>query len=310
MKNFLTFGKLDSMCRAQAGNFTQDDIDIAKREMYINTKLMKIFRMLDGLNDPWYNKSAVVSVATTDQVYLKDSAQGGTISVMLVSGSSIIITASAAFIAGSMLHINMVDASNGHILYQCVARVTTGGTTATAVIISGSMVTYAAQHLSVIIIKSYSTASIDMSGIYFKDIVKITDGEFTTITGEKTRVFRPYKDSQLFGGLSTDAIVRNIGWYQRGDTVELFVPVGSNPLGIVTMEYRGKPALYTEATVDVDVDIPPEDNQILIDEVVASYLVEKGKNVATDLNARLTQYQKMYEVAEANKVKAMEIKNK
>jgi hypothetical protein len=310
MKNFLTFGKLDSMCRAQAGNLTNDDIDVAKREMYVNTKLMKIYRMLDGLNDPWYNKSAVVSVATTDQVYLKDSVQGGTITAMTVSGSTITITG-PTLVAGSLLNMTLVAVANGQVANHCIARVVTGGATATAIIISGSMITLTASYcLSVIAILSYSGATIDMSGIYFKDIVKLYDGNYTTTPGEKTRVFKQYKDSQLFGGLSVDPVVRNIGWYHRGDTVELFVPSGSNALGTVTAEYRGKPTLYTEATVNNDVDIPPEDNQILIDEVVASFLIEKGKDVPADVNARLVQYQKMYESAEANKAKAMAERNK
>ena len=159
-------------------------------------------------------------------------------------------------------------------------------------------------------IASYSGTTIDVSGIYFKDFLKIYDNNFTGTLGVQTRIFDEYKDAKLFGDLSANPIITNVGWHQRGDTIELYVPSGAYPLGTVMGEYRGKPAIYSDATMNNIIDIPPEQNQVLVDEVTASYLIDRGKEVPPDLASRQALYQKQYEAAEANKVKSMEIKGK
>ena len=310
MQNNLTFGALDALCMRQAGGLTSNDIDILIRQNYINVKLMKLYRALDGLNDPWYNKSSVVTVSTTDQSYLKDSGQSGTITGLTVSSSTITLAGSTTFVAGQLLNITLVLKADGTLVNHCIARVITGGTTATATILSGSMITYvsATHHLTIIGISSYSATTIDMSGIYFKDIVRIYDDKYTATAGQKNRVFTPYKDAQFFGSLSVNPQkVYSVAWYQRGDTVELFVGSSAISLGTITMEYRGKPSLYTDATMGNYVDIPPEQNDILIDDVIASFLVDRKKSVPENIQNKINNW---YASAEADKVKNMETVNK
>jgi hypothetical protein len=316
MKNNLTLGQVDAICMAQAGNLAQNDIDIALRQAYINSKLMKLYRMLDGLNDPWYNKVATLTVAA-DQTPLKDTTNSsGSITSMVVSGSTVtIVDASHTFVAGTYLYISECVA--GKIMsYQNIAIVTTGGALGCIATIIGTpnIVTFAAatHGLSIMIIGSPSSTAIDVSSLYFKEFTRISDENYTaTSLGTTTRVFYPIKDEQLFAGLVTNPMrVKTVAWHQRGDIIQLFVGASANALGTVTGEYRGKPALYDDTTINNNVDIPPEDNQILIDEVVASFLIDKGKTPPLDVAGRLVQYQKMYEAAEANKVKAMETAGK
>jgi hypothetical protein len=315
MKNNITFAQLDYLCMKQAGNLSESEIDLQYRQLYINNNLMKIYQMLDGLQNPWYDKSAVLTVASTDQVFRKDAVvNSGTITACSVSGTTVTITVTSGnFIAGSILSLVLALRTTGALVGQCLARVVTGGTTATATIISGTYTTnYAsATHtLMSVEILSYSATTIDVSGIYFKDFLKIYDDNATGTIGAKNRMFKKYEDTQLFGGLALDPIKKDIAWHQRGDTIELFVPSTANALGTVTGEYRGKPAFYTDATASNMVDIPPEQNRMLIDETVASYLIDIGKELPVDLVGRHDSYNKMYTSTEANKVKALEIRNK
>jgi hypothetical protein len=316
MKNPLTFGQLDSIAMAAAGNLAQNDIDIAMRQAHINLKLMKIYRMLDGLNDPWYNKTKTLTVAA-DLTPLKDTTNSsGSITSMVVSGSTItIVDTSHTFVAGTYLVIT--ECVTGKVMsYQNLAIVTTGGALGCVATIIGTpnIVTFAAatHGLTIMIIGSPSSTAIDVSDTYFKEIMRISDENYlASALGTQTRVFYPIKDEQLFAGLVTNPMkTKTVAWHQRGDTIQLFVGASANALGTVTCEYRGKPSLYDDTTINNSVDIPPEDNQMLIDEVTASYLIDMGKVPPPNLSANLAAIQKLYESADANRIKAMEIKNK
>jgi hypothetical protein len=63
-----------------------------------------------------------------------------------------------------------------------------------------------------------------------------------------------------------------VAWYQRGDVLELYVGPKANALGTVKGEYRGKPALFTDANIDASIDIAPENNPLLIAELVPMYM--------------------------------------
>ena len=316
MKNDLIFGKLDAICMAQAGNLAQNDIDIAMRQAYVNLKLMKLYRMLDGLNDPWYNKTMTLTVAA-DLTPLKDTTNSsGSITSMVVSSSTVtIVDASHTFVAGTYLVIT--ECVTGKVMsYQNVAIVTTGGALGCVATIIGTpnIVTFAAatHGLTIMIFGSPSSTAIDVSNTYFKEFTRISDENYlASALGTQTRVFYPIKDAQLFSGLVTNPMrTKIVAWHQRGDTIQLYVGASANALGTVTGEYRGKPALYDDSTISVAVDIPPEDNQILIDEVTASYLIDRGKTPPANLATSLATIQKMYEVADTNRLKAMEAQNK
>jgi hypothetical protein len=226
-----------------------------------------------------------------------------------------IVDASHTFVAGNYLYI--AECITGKVAqFQNIAIITTGGALGCVATIIGTpnIVTFASATygLSIMIVGSPSSTAIDVSDTYFKEFVKISDENYlASALGTQTRVFTPVQDAQLFYGLVTNPMkTKTVAWHQRGDIIQLFVGSSANALGTVTGEYRGKPSLYDDTTINNTVDIPPEDNQMLIDETVASFLVDKGKTPPIDISGRLVMYQKMYEAAEANKVKAMETKNK
>jgi hypothetical protein len=314
MKNFLTFNQLDYQCLKQAGNLSDSDIYLATRQGYINSKMMKIYALLDGLNDPFYNRSTVLTPAA-DQEFLKDEANSvGTIMTLTVSGLTITIERNTgSFVAGEMLSIARITKSTGNPAYACVARVTTGGAVATATIISGNMATFAgaSQTLSVIALKSFSVLTADVSGIYFKDFVAVYDDMYTAVPGAGIRVFDLITDPKVFYNRSLDVnATKRPACYQKGDNILFYLPSAANAFGTITGEYRGKPALFDDSTINNVIDMPPENNQILIDEVVASYLIEVNKPIPQDIATRTAQYAKMYEAANADKAKTMERANK
>jgi hypothetical protein len=310
MKNELTYAQLDYECMKAAG-ITRNDIEDGYRYMYINSNQGKIYGMLDGLNDPWYDKSTILTVASTDQAYITSASN---ITSMVVSGSTItIVVSSFAFVAGQMLDIVLVSTTGGTILNQCKAIVTTGGTTATATIISGTMITKSGSHtLAMNVLSSFSATSADVSGIYFKNFIKIGDNNYTGTPGiAVNRLFDEVEDIMKFGNYVTDPIATNIKWHQRGDTIEFIIPPSvTNALGTVTGWYRGKPAICSPATLNNTIDMPWENNRMLIDEVIASYLLDRNKPVPADVAARNQAYSAKYQEATASKLKAIEIKNK
>jgi hypothetical protein len=311
MKQFLTYGILDYQCMKQAGDISDNDINSDTRQAYINTKLMKIYQMLDGLNDPFYNGQMTHAVASNVEA----------MSILLTSGDINAIDSSAltisnkngAFVAGQILFISMWTISTGVKLSSYVIRITTGGAIATYTVIEGAPPTLTNLIAGgAIVLSAYSAYTIDLSGTYFQRIINVHDFEYTTVSGAKIRVFDKKEDSQLFLNMDKDQLsTKRVWWYHSGDTIYLAKGSAANALGaLISIEYRGKPAIYTDATIDNTIDLPPEFNQMLVDETVASYLIDRGKVVPDDINGRMANYAKAYEAAAAARAKAMEIQNK
>ncbi len=310
MDNDLTFGKLSSIARKQAGNLSLNDVEPDMMMAYVNLKLMKMYKVLDGIDDPWYNKSTQLTVAA-DQEQLKDSTQGGTITAMTVNSTTITITRSAGlFVAGSLIDLVLVDNATGHVLNQCKARVSAGGAAATAEIISGTMITFvgASHHLAVNVTKSLSVSSVDISALSVKDFISIYDTNYTGVPGTHNRVFTPYKDLKLFRSLDTDPMhAYSVSYIHTGNSILLTVGASAYPLDVVNCDYRGKPTIYTAATENNSLDFPPENNNILIDEVTASLLVHVNKAVPEDTAKRIDDW---YKTADAGENKKENEKNK
>ncbi len=311
MKNDLTFGVLDSICLKQAGNLSQNRIKSSVRQTYVNVKMNKIYRMLDGLNDPFYNWPYTLSIAADHELLKDTTVNGGVITAIDTTGKTIERSGGGVFIAGSILHITVINEASGAILGCWMARIVTGGATATYVKIgAGTEYTLGTHPCSVIVQKSLSTTTFDVSGLYFKEIVRISDWNFTITPGEKIRIYDKETDSERFYGYAHDpTMVKRVAWYHRGDTIEFFVGASAIALGAPEMEYKGKPTLYTDATIDNEVQIPVEDNSMLIDEVVASFLIETGQSIPADIAGRQAQYEKMYAAAEANRAKALQMRD-
>lgn len=312
MKNYLTFAQLDSLCRKSAGNLSDNDIYPVTRQVYINTKLMKIYGMLDGLSDPWYNKNMQLTVAA-DQEFLKDTATSSGIITALDASAKTITRSSGVFVAGSVVYISMSAFATGIVTHQAIVTILVGGATATYGIVAGSLTTLvgATHSVSSIVIKSMSATTADLSGYYVKDITTIYDNMYTAVPGAGTRVFDKVLDSKVFYNRELDFnALKRVAWYHQGDSILFKVGSSANALGSVYCDYRGKPALYDDATAGNIIDIPPENNQMLIDEVVASFLIEIGKPMPVEIQGKMETYQKMYEASAANQAKAMEIANK
>lgn len=315
MKNHLSFSQLDYHCLKAAGGLTEQDIYLATRQGIINMKLMKIFRMLDGLNDPFYNRTTTLTVAADQQLLVDEFVNSGVISEINTTLKAISLNV-GSLAAGSIASITVAALADGVIAGQWLARIVMGGTVATYEKIgAGTEASFdngSGTHIaSMVVINSLSDATVDVSSIYFTEFLRISDDRYTSTPGAKIRVFDRVKDPQKFYNHDKDPLAtKRIWWYHRGDTIEISVGSAANAIGIVTGEYRGKPALYDDSTADTLIDLPPEDNQMLIDEVVASFLQEKQVVAPPDLMSRMAHYDKMYQAADANRAKQMEALNK
>ena len=107
MKNPLTFAQLDSQCRKQCGNLTDTDIMPQTRQGYINSKMMKVYAMLDGVNDPWYNLTTTLTAAA-DQEQLMDDTINDNIISALSSTDHTITRLNGVFVAGSIIAVAVV----------------------------------------------------------------------------------------------------------------------------------------------------------------------------------------------------------
>jgi len=327
MKNYLTFRELDYGCLQAIGK-ADADIDAVIRKQYINDSLMKIYAMLDGLADPFYNMTSLLTIASDIELQADTHQinEGERLHDIVsyshtdLTGPLNIARSSGTFQAGSLLCITVCRSVNvgdddyppgaAKIKHSCVARVIESGSDVTAEIIAGTIETWtlpAPPCISVIIIKSLSALTADISGLYVKEI----DAIYDDLDRGNQKVFDQYVDIDKFRDLPRiPSKQTRVGYIQRGDTIVFQVGEDALPIGVPTMEYRGKPTVYTDDTEDSTIMIPPEYNQIINDEVTAKFLEHLGEKPKVDLAARLTGNAKMFEAAEANKQKAIERKNK
>jgi hypothetical protein len=313
MLNFLTFDQLDYQCLKQA-RLSDGIIQPQTRINHINSKLMKMYGLLDGINDPFYNRTTTFSTPTTDQEYLKDFTLNGGVVTAINSTLKTITRSSGVFVAGQIIIVSYTpqDGIGGEVTNQWIGRITTGGAIAVYAVVSGTDATLSATiGASVVVIKSMSATSIDVSGIYFKDFTSIYDDKYTSTPGQ-IRVFDKIADSRLFFNLSLDVYSeKRVAWYQQGDTIHLFAGSLAIALGTVKCDYRGKPTIFTANNGSSLIDFPPEQNQALIDEIVVSYLIEAKQPVPENLQVRVDSYEaKFYAASESNKKSIEEKKNK
>src|SRR5208283_5015842 len=239
MLNFLTWAQLDSQCRKQSGNITDSDIMPATRQGYLNSKMMKIYALLDGVNDPWYNRSTTLTAAA-DQEQLYDAANNAGNITALDATAKTITRNIGVFVAGSIISVAEVWVATSQITNSFIGLITIGGATATFTILKGGITTLSASYgLSVLVLKSSSQVACDISTLYVKDFLSIYDNAYASTPGQ-IRVFDLLKDANRFyqRSLDVDAIKR-IAAYQARDTVYLFIGSAANALGTISAEYRG-----------------------------------------------------------------------
>lgn len=309
MLNFLTFQQLDYQVLHSVG-IPDDGIELAIRQSYINSKLMKIYGLLDGINDPFYNFVQTI-VQTADVSLLKDfTCSSGTITAIDASANTITCSAASTFSVGQIVVVAIADATGAPLLWSWVAYISSinaNGTVGTYVVISGTDGSLGSDIGSVAIIKSFSSATLSLATYYVKDVVRIWDG-----SGSSIRLFKRIKDPNIFTKLVKDPFTTaEVYWYHRGDTIELLVGSTASALGTIQVEYRGKPNQYIDATASTLISLPPEHNQALIDEVAASYLMHVQKPIPQEVAQRMQEYQLKFQAAAADSMKnAQEIKDK
>jgi len=289
VKNYLTFRALDSALLHKA-SLNENDVIPALRITMINQKLMKIYRLLDGLNDPWYHKQGLAVTVAGDVEFL------GTASITSYTASTnTIVRSTGTWINGQLLSC-VINNGSGTLVANFLGIVASGGGTATAVLtVIGTDADKSSNTMNVTVLKSPAAAVIDLSATYVKDILRVWDNGYT---GGKPRIFTQIKDPQIFSVLHRDPFFDGrVAWFHRGDTVELYIGASATALATVNYEYRGKPTLCADFDSDVVIDLPPEDNQVLMDEVLSEYLQAANKEVPPDVAARTLEFSKRYEAA-------------
>ncbi len=142
----------------------------------------------------------------------------------------------------------------------------------------------------------------DVSGLLLQGITVI----FDDAVGAR-RLFYPQQDAAAFSDLGNDPYAMNvIKYYWMGRTIFFFVGSTAVPVGNVTLQYKSKPNQYTDATADDVINIPPEQNQLVMDEVVIQYLIHT-KQMPVDVQERVSNLQGLYEAASASKAKKLEM---
>jgi len=308
MKNFSTWRQTDFAQMGMAG-ITENDVPRLTRQRICNSIVMKLFAVMDGENDPFYNFTAPLTVAA-DQEQLKDASTNGGVITAISAITNTVTRNAGVFVAGSIIEVMIWTKATSLIAFQWTARITVGGSTGTWVAISGTPGTFAgADHgVAVHVKKTLSVTTVDLSTLYLRKIVKVWDNG---LTGAKDRVFYLTPDSRKFTeDYRNPDLEGEIRAYHRGDTLELAVGGSAAALATAQMEYEGKPNVYTDATENVEILIPPEWNYFLQDEMEFQYRKYGKKSVPDGLAERMAAYEKMFTAKLKDKARSEEAKGK
>ena len=275
MKNNLTYAVLDQLALARAGA-SIDAIDPILRRETINALVFSLWEKRK--DDPFYRFTSTLAIASDTESLCRT---GGTIpgSPIAMAGSPIItgftattITrSSGSFPVGALLALTLLRRSGAS--YGTVtgfAKVITGGPTATFQLLSGFMDTYnpADDGLMVAVLRSQSAISSDFSPVYFDRIVRVYDNKTRPTQGD----FDAVLSGEDFAGLKfLRTMGSRVAYYHRGTSIDFFLGASAPSLGVVSVEYAGKPGLYTTTTADNDIFLHPEDNAALIEQCVAVF---------------------------------------
>ena len=308
MQNFLTNKQLDFQCLKKA-LCSDDDIDALVRQPLFNTVLYEAYSLLDAVNHPFYDKTTTLTVSTDTEILADAAVNGGVISAMDMTAKTITRNDANSFIAGSTIYVaESLVASPGSITGAFIAMIIMGGTTATFVVISGGATTLSsALGLSVLVQRSQAllAANLDTQGIYFKKILSVYDGYFTTTLNEYPRKFDLMTDNGAFVNRPLDmGAQKRVACLLLGTTLKFSVGLLANPLGTVSMDYRGKPAIYSDATAGNQVDFPPEEMGYLTAKLTLAYALEADKPVPGDAQQTVAEVEEKFKTDAAEMSKS------
>jgi hypothetical protein len=294
VKNFLTFGQVESGVLRE-GKINDSQIGREIRKVYINQALMKVYDLLDALDDPFYNQPVILTIAADQDLRKSANYNGGVIEK--ITASTKIIQSLTAFVSGQFVSVATWDGS-GVLQSFWTGRIVTGGLQAVFEVLSGSAVDFdysvTGSNAAVAVVRSLSALSANLSALYFKRVNFISD----TVGNE----FKMVQDPQVFERSAADFFNQSkVLWYHQADVIKFAVGPRSASLGTVTAEIRMKPALYTDATVGSEIEIPPERNMMLQDEVTNLFYRHVGVPVPQDVAGRSAAYAAAFEALQASK---------
>jgi hypothetical protein len=314
MLNYKTYKQLDQQCLDLSG-VSDSQINLGVRQMIINDRVFRLYSILHAHDDPWYDRITTLTVATDLQhEYWNSNGVPGIIPIDgIIAAANTIKRSTGAFVAGQII---FVQYTNFNALFLSnsdwfVARITTGGAMATYQLLDGTdLDTNVDLAAGVIILNKMSANAVDISTLYIKRIIGIFDDQGGGSGND--REFYEIADPINF-----DKSHRNSFWngvvawnFYRGDSIRFRVGANADPMGVVQMHYKGKPGVYTDAGENNTIDIPPEENQTLLDECVYGYL-QQGKmegTIATLLQERHDAFEKRYSASQMETAKAIERK--
>jgi hypothetical protein len=304
MKNYLQFNQLDSACIKKA-DLNESDIEPALRVLYMNNALQRVYRLLDGLNDPWYTRTSLAVSVSGDVEILTDAQI-----TSYASTDNLIDRASGSWNLGDVLAISIFSGAGAHVadFVGIVNLIDPNDSSKATLTVLGTDADLSANKITVIRYKSPTGSIIDLSSLYVKSITRVYDNAYT---GGKVRVFRPIMDPLIWSQLHRDPVFYGEVCYRHiGDKVELNVGKNAASLATVNFDYRGKPALCSDVDSANIVDIPPEENDTLMNEVTSLYLQHQGKEAPPDVASRAAEFGKRYDAAVNDAAKAATVKGK
>jgi hypothetical protein len=316
MQNYTSYGEFDSLAQNLA-KINPNQIQSSVRQRIINDFVYQIYGLMDGTNSPFWNRTISLTVSD-DLERLTDYTVNGGVLTALSASAHTVTRSSGTWAAGTILDIVLVLRTTGALVAQYKARVTVAGATATYAVIGsvgGTETTYVSgtHCLYVSGMKKLSATSAGLGSNYVKEIIKVFDDQGVDILGVtgKERVFSTDRDAKLWGQRSADPLsASDVFVYHSGDTIYFFVGSTATALGTVQAEVIIKPTIFTDATKNNTLDCPPEENGALRDSVVAEYIKATGGQVPQDIAKGAAALQARVQAANADRVKAMEVKGR
>lgn len=268
MGNDLTYSVLDGIALRQA-SLPDDALDPVLRRVLIDAEVDRLWE--EYKDDPFYRFTTLLALAP-DVEFLADlfPPNNGVIAGIRTSDQTI-LRLIGSFQAGSLVDLTLWNASSELITMRALLRLLSSGPLATYEVLAGTVVNFTpggTQRASVTVIRSLSAASADFSPLYFDRILAVKDD----VTRSTQVAFDEVTDPTIFSDLVLSPTKsRRVAFYRRAGAIDFFVPASGPALGVVTVQYAGRPGRYTKATENETILIPRERNAVLIAAVTAAF---------------------------------------
>jgi hypothetical protein len=265
-----------SASRELAKTVDQQKVITEQGKYFYKLALSEIVALLSPSTDPGYFTSTVLTLGSDIETLSQ--------SVITAISSTAIARSSGNFVTGSYLAITIVLKSDGSMVSQWTAKVTSVGS-GTAVIstVSGTPSTFNAstQNCSVIVLKTVSTnpLSVDISNIAYDRIISIEDSTYGTCTeiglkefGSLQRVDFPHKSYD-------DDIVYCV----LGQTIRFRNGAKITSPAVKTMYYQRQPNYPTNFSDSEYVDLADKHIPLLIKRIYTLLILQVENDIPHNL---------------------------